>query len=150
MRLTENVYLRHPLHPGPLGLQHGQCRRSTPPAFPRAGWFNHRGQFLGVGDLSHADLIIISERLQADELFLILDNDKAANLVRERPGTPDLMIEYATAVIACEVIFYVDRLGGQIHDFFDDFPPELPATNRRWIDRSGLWRMLQRYNAMAS
>lgn len=59
---------------GPFGLRYEQMR-DTQVVVRNAGWFNKRGERLGFGDLSRGDLVGISEGLNQNELFVVLNDD---------------------------------------------------------------------------
>ena len=72
-RLRRGMYgTQHRRKRGLFGLRCGQLSSRGDKAVHNGGWYNSRGEKIGWGDLSYADLRRIAKGLRKDELVLIL------------------------------------------------------------------------------
>lgn len=92
MKLTQGMY--SDINCKMFGIKYGQ--QSLNDVVRNAGWFNHLGEKLGMGDLSILDLDNIASDIPNDETFIILDEstsswDMPKDLNRFNPGIDYLM-----------------------------------------------------------
>lgn len=72
MLLTKGIYgSEFSGKTGPLGMRCGQMRPNKG-LRGNAGWYNHKGEKLGFGDISLSDLERIRKEIPAGEMFVIM------------------------------------------------------------------------------
>jgi len=114
---------------GLFGLRCGQIRGGE--IAHNGGWYNHRGEKLGWGDLAAVDFGRISRELMPDELFIVLGEQNSFWEFVEKIGaigsqcttTPTIEapgVEYVTEramyIISPGKCYYVDRCGSRKED----------------------------------
>lgn len=130
-----------------MGLRCGQIRGED--FVHNGGWYNARGEKIGWGDLSFNDMVLLSSRLDHDDVFVILsESDSFWNFVEEigvigsmsevEPTADNPGVEYVTAkamyAITNEGVFLIT-----------DEPRDLPsgAFRMEQMDRTFLTTLMK-------
>lgn len=100
IQLTQGMYAD--LNCRAFGLSYGQNRQND--IIRNAGWFNHRGEKLGFGDLSLHDIDNIAADIPDDELFIILNEGNTtwnmpSGMDRFKPGI-DYVMNHASWLVS--------------------------------------------------
>lgn len=83
-----------------------------------AGWFNHKGERLGMGDLNTGDMNRIKAELDEGEIFVVLDEhasnwnfgynkERTKGVDPNTPG-PDYMVKHAHFAITKSLVYKVE------------------------------------------
>ena len=91
----------------PFGLLNAQIRLNS--VLNNAGWFNLAGEKVGYGDLSMADLAVISSKISSKECFFALSEfDTVWNIPKDlkanEPGK-DFVLKHCVWACAKQAIF---------------------------------------------